>query len=171
MENIKHQLELITTNSIKKRLEREFINLISLDLIYPESVSINLNKDKPINNHNSFSISFITKEYRHFEFIISIHYPFHPPKLNINFKPYIHYLNFSSLDFRENLFKYKNIRCFCCSTKTCGDNWSPGFTLKHILEEFDEFKKNCRDVCYILIIDIIKKKYLNFDINIVEWLL
>jgi ubiquitin-protein ligase len=172
MDNIKDQLEIITTNSIRRRLEREFINLISLDLIYPETVFINFNKDNQIHNHNLISVSFITtKEYRHFEFIITLHYPFHPPKLNINFKPYIYYLNFNSLEFRENLFKHKNVRCFCCNTKTCSDNWSPGFTLKHILEEVEEFKQNCRDISYILIIDVIKRKYLNSDINIVEWLL
>jgi len=171
MENIKEQLETITYTPIRRRLEREFINLLSLDLIYSESVMVKLDNDK-INNCQSFLVSFTTiKECNYFEFIIGINYPFRPPKLNINFKPYLHNFNFESKKFKENLFKYKKIRCFCCNTKLCGDNWSPAYTIRHILEEFNDFKQKCRDICYITIIDVIKRKYLNSNINIIEWLL
>jgi hypothetical protein len=68
------------------------------------------------------------------------------------------------------LFTYKKIRCFCCKTILCGDNWVPSFTLKNILEETEHFKNICRDISHIIIINVIKRKYLIDDININDWL-
>jgi hypothetical protein len=170
MEIIKQQLDMITSNPIRRRLEREFVNLVSLDLIYPETVMVELCENK-MSHYPSFLVSFVKiKGHMYFEFIVNINYPFTPPKLNINFRPYLHYLNFKSSHFKEMLFTYKKIRCFCCKTILCGDNWVPSLTLKNILEETEHFKNICRDISHIIIINVIKRKYLIDDININDWL-
>lgn len=171
MEFIKERLEIIPSAAIRRRLEREFNNILALELIYPHSVSVNIKKNNSVYNE-TYSVEFMNmKDNKYYEFIISNNYPFNPPKLNINFKPYSYYLNFQSFDFKKKIENYKKIRCFCCSTKICGDNWSPAYTMRHILDEVVDFRKICRDISYLIIIDVIKRKYLIEDINIIQWLL
>ena len=70
-----------------------------------------------------------------------------------------------------NLLEYYRIRCMCCETKLCYDNWSPVYTLKYILEEVDRFKNISKNLISRIFITIIKRKYLIDNINIIEWLI
>lgn len=172
MEHIKDELKIIINNSAKKRLERELEQLVEGQVIYPESVTINFSEEKTYGMSNYKVCFYTVNKNRYFEFIFSCDYPFKPPKMNLNFKPYsyLHYLKSNSLVFNQKLLKHKKIRCFCCHSKLCNDNWSPAYTMNHIMEEVDTFKNICIEISRGVIIDVIKRKYLNDDINIMEWL-
>ena len=92
--------------------------------------------------------------------------------MNLNFKPYsyLYYLNSKSQEFKTKLLKYKKIRCLCCHTILCNDNWSPAYTMKHVIDEVEIFKNIFSDISKIVMIDVIKKKYLIKDIDILQWL-
>ena len=105
-----------------------------------------------------------------YSFILPYHYPFNPPKLFRNSGKYgtgSHSLN---KDFKEKLKLYSGIECFCCDSVLCKNNWSPRNTMKDIIEESERYKEACRKVVYSVIIDVIKRKYLNADINIFQWI-
>jgi ubiquitin-protein ligase len=171
MNYIKEELNVIKHDNIKRRLQREFEPLINLQIIYPESVKIDIGYDKSPYNIENYSVGFMTiLDNKYYKFLINHNYPFSPPKLEINFRPYQYYLNIKSIDFQTNLLKHKKIRCFCCENKLCGINWSPAYTLSRVIEEVELFKNISRDIIYIVIIDVIKRKYLIDDINISQWL-
>jgi len=172
MENIKEQIEIITSNPLKRRIKREFEELLLNEIIYPETITVNFNENSQYNK-SIYVISFIkVDDNKYYEFYISFDYPFTPPKLNINFKTYsyLYYLNIKSLEFKEKLLKYKKFRCFCCETKLCKNNWSPAHTMQIILDEVKLYISICEEISKRVIIDVIKRKYLIEDINIIEWL-
>jgi ubiquitin-protein ligase len=170
MEIIKENLEIISTKTLKKRLEHELKELILNNVVYPESVTVTINE--PHKNEFEYKVGFfVVKNNNYYEFLFGTNHPFRPPKLNLNFRPYsyIYYLNSKSPGFNEKLFKYKKIRCFCCHTKLCSDNWSPAYTMRHIIDEANYFKKICREIAIHITVDVIKRKYLISDINIIQW--
>jgi predicted peptidase len=70
----------------------------------------------------------------------------------------------------KNLKKYTGIQCFCCETILCSDNWSPAFTMNHVINDIDKCKDARHQVIIRIIVDVIKRKYLIDDTNIIEWL-
>jgi ubiquitin-protein ligase len=170
----KQKLSIIRNQPMRKRLTRELISLINNNDNPIYLIDVNCNTNTNINQHyKNFPYSINLYEIntgRIYEIILGDSYPFGPPKLNINYKPYSDYFKFSSLTFKEALYKYKKIRCFCCETITCGDNWSPALTIQRIINEFHKFGNYCREISHRVIIDVIKRKYLISDINLLEWL-
>ena len=165
---------LDTTNKcLCKRLEREIRELITLGLYS----NINI---IPIKTLNPYTYNDTTTYYKieitqikdntYYEFIISSDYPFKPPKLIINEKPYYEYFKFKNHAFKEVLYKYSGISCFCCETILCWSNWTPHYKIISILNEVGRFKQICREIAYRIMIDVIKRKHLVYDINIIEWL-
>lgn len=64
-------------------------------------------------------------------------YPFYPPnQLHVNYQPIIYY----HLGNKRIIWKYFDIRCICCTSITCPENWAPCRTLEHIMEEYYRFK-------------------------------
>jgi len=170
METLNEKLECVTQQAIKKRLKREFEDLIKLDICNGDNISIELCDNVQYYNTN-YKVGFYNiKDSRYYEFIISLNYPFHSPKLNINFKPYSHYHKIESMVFKESLYKRKGIRCFCCETVLCGNNWSPAMSIKTVLNEVIKFHNFCKEITDIVIIKVIKRKFLIEDINLIEWL-
>lgn len=174
MEFITDNIKQISSRTIRARFERELTQLFELNIIDPYCISIRIETDKEnYNIQNRFIVNFYNiKDNNFYSFYFDNNYPFKPPKLEINSKPYsdIYYLNINSYDFKQKLLKYHKIRCLCCETKLCSDNWTPSYTMKHILNEIDHFKNICRHIIYRIIVDVIKRKYLIDDINIIEWL-
>ena len=172
MEYIKNELQIIKSDAVKRRLEREFKQLVSNELVYPESVTVKIGEEKTPGISNYIVGFYSSYENKYFEFFLNINYPFKSPKLNLNCKPYsyLHYLNSKSADFNKKLLKYKKIRCLCCSSILCNDNWSPGYTMRHVIDEVKMFKNMCTDISKIVMIDVIKRKYLIDDIDIIGWI-
>lgn len=175
MEYINEELQIIQSKNVRGRIERELKELYELNLIDPYGVSVSVGTD----NQNPYDktlyiINFYNlKDNKLYEFKFNSNYPFRPPKLFINFKPYsyYYYLNISSHDFKQNLLKYYKIRCMCCETVLCADNWSPAYKMSTILNEVERFKLICKNLSYRVIINVIKRKYLVDDINILDWLI
>jgi ubiquitin-protein ligase len=169
---INQQLSIIVNPSIRKRISRELTGLFDKhdNNYYLMSVDV---KDKYYKNKEYYPYSIKLYEIstnRIYEFLLGNNYPFYPPKLNINDKPYSYYYKPSLNSFNELLLKYKKIRCLCCKTMICGDNWSPAFTIPHIIKEVHEFANYFKEISNRAIIKVIKRKYLNPDINLIEWL-
>ena len=165
----KQKLSIIRNSGMRRRLVRELISL-NENQIYLMDVNYSANTNQQY-KYFPYSLNLYENNTgKIYEIVLSDSYPFAPPKLNINYKPYSHYFRFSSQSFKEALYKYKKIRCFCCETITCGDNWSPALTIKKIIDEVHKFEGYCKEISHRVIIDVIKRKYLISDINLLEWL-
>jgi ubiquitin-protein ligase len=166
MSIIDERMQVITVPRIARRIIRELQDMKKIGIICDDN-SINIT-----NYHEKdFNITFKNiKDNRVYKFTITQNYPFSPPKLELNYKSYSSYLTLQSENFREIFCKLKGQRCLCCETLTCPDNWSPQFTLNEIIDEVDKFHKECREIADIVIVNVIKRKYLIDDVNILEWL-
>ena len=171
MNHIIEQISTIPQLTLKNRIKNELEILMNISYLNSDSY-VNIKQDKcDKSDQIIYRISFYNiNDYNFYELILPINYPFRPPKLNINYRKYFDYLKINSLYFREALVEYKNIRCFCCKTILCGNNWSPTYKFKDIIDEIVKFKGYCKEISQIIIINVIKRKYLINDINIIEWL-
>ena len=75
------KLPIIKRDCIKRRIKRDLEDLVNEKICVQEEISIIQSSEKEIN------IGFKNiKDNRYYDFIISEHYPFIPPKLKINNK-------------------------------------------------------------------------------------
>lgn len=121
-----------------------------------------INKELENINANIIS-STIKKKFRYNNDIIDIefsnNYPFEPPnKIYINYKLLDYNYNMDN-DVQYIVENYYNIRCFCCKSLMCANNWKPSNKITDILEEnnknielIEKIKK------LLLIIDLSKNK-------------
>jgi ubiquitin-protein ligase len=151
--------------SFFKRLKHEFNNMYKLY----DDVKICINEDaKNVNviilekifDDNNYS-------YNKYAFEINYHYPFVCPKVFFNDKNYYDFLTYDDNYIHKQL---QDDHCLCCKSLTCSNNWAPSVTLIHIINEIKENVKIKKNIILKVMIDIIKKKYLKDDINLVEWL-
>ena len=116
-------------------LEKEYrINIIN-QLDKPYLIGFNLNLENNI----------IT-------FKILKNYPFTPPIVYINNINYLDMLYFNDTYFNNKLNSI-GIKCLCCQTKLCPNNWGPSMRIKDIITEYQNNKK--------IICKIKNHKYLN----------
>lgn len=98
-------------------------------------------------------------------------YPFVPPKLYINKKQYLSFLSPKNFYLLDNELKGGCYgKCRCCKSIMCADNWSPTLNIYNIIKEVRtniNLKNTHRE---LLLVKIIKKKFLNQDINIEQFL-
>jgi ubiquitin-protein ligase len=149
---------------ILRRIKREIEQLISSDICIEEQTEI-----QRVDNEFIVNIKNLIDD-KNFEFTMSNYHPFKPPKLFINNKLVSFHHKFASEEFRNSLLKYTGIECFCCETILCGNNWSPQFTLKDIICDINKYINARHQVVIRIIVDVIKRKYLIDDVNIIEWL-
>jgi ubiquitin-protein ligase len=165
MEN-NNTLQIINPASLRRRIKRE-LEMLKQDGYFTNFICVIQEGDDIITY--TISIYNIT-DHKIYKFIISSDYPFRPPKLLINYRLYSDYQKFGSSSFTDALIKYKGINCLCCESILCSNNWSPNLGFKNIFAEVNKFKDYCREIAYRVIIEVITRKYLINDINIVEWL-
>ena len=118
-----------------------------------------------VNRDNSNNILIVKNNSNNIiiKYLIPNEYPFKPYKVleynfsNLNWHKYLQHLyeiiknvNNKSLYFffvilfnkapvfLNNVNDINKIKCLCCSTITCGNNWSPSFTIQNYLEEYLE---------------------------------
>jgi len=161
---LNEKLDNLPQKSLKRRLTLELREIIKYFNINEYSIDIIINNTKSYNiiiyNYNN------DKTY---DFLMN-DYPFYPPKLKINGKDENYYLQIKNKEFRYALFKYKNIDCFCCHSLTCINNWIPTKKMIDIIKQFEEFEEITKELNRKLITEKIVNKYLNSNINIIEWL-
>jgi hypothetical protein len=166
MSTIEETLKECTIPLIARRIRRELQDMKNKG-IFCDDNAITIMK----NGEKSFDVILKNlKDNRLYKFTIPANYPFTPPRLELNNKPYSSYFNVRSENFRKLFYKIKGVKCFCCETRLCGDNWGAPVTLLNVIEEVSLFHKDCREIADRVIIDVIKRKYLIDDINILEWL-
>ena len=162
------KLEVIPSKIVKKRISKELqklyenCSLISIEL--DENNKETTGHPKPVVNIYDNSNGLI------YSIILNSNYPFRPPKVQINFKPYYEFLRIGFLPFLENLKKINKINCLCCSTITCENNWCPGFTTNDVINEIRKFKGYKCNLIKKLFADKIKLRYLINDIDLDCWL-
>ena len=111
-------------------------------------------------------------QFNKYEFIIGRGYPFRPPAICYQDKPYIEFLKtkFFSKESKIAFEKVTGMNCFCCSSITCHTNWGPCITMDRIIKEIQLFKTKKRNIINKLMADKIKYKYLIDDIDLDSWL-
>ena len=87
-------------------------------------------------------------------------YPFKSPDIYLNNIPYLKYL----------AFKWNGNPCMCCVSKFCSNNWCPAFTLPLIINDVYETIHIKQQKTRLLLINVIKNKYLNQDIPLEDFI-
>lgn len=159
-------LNKMKNKSIRKRLTRELVSFYNnADELYIDSVVLNT-IDSPIIT----IVDYNNENVNVYEFEITQHYPFTPPKVKINKRMYNDFLRIHSTTFLHLLKKLKNYDCFCCHSYLCIENWAPAITIKQYIEEIRMFRKYKRELVNKKYADKIKDKYLIADIDLDSWL-
>lgn len=169
MDAFEEKLNIINNSMISKRMKRELNEMKQLHIFNNEH-DIHISK---LNEGNYTDYCIIIQnnlDKKTYKFILPQNYPFSPPKVFVNNKSYLQYLKLNSDHFRQLLLNHKSIYCFCCKTILCSNNWVPRLKLKMIFDELHYFHSVCLEIAHAVIIDVIKRKYLIDDINILEWL-
>ena len=147
---------------VKSELDRMYPNYdqIDIEITDKEEVRVTIYKIEPSNKLYTYG------------FIVPKYYPFRPPAIFYQNRPYIDFLRTQNITkMGTDIFrKVTGQRCFCCSSFNCGDNWKPGITLEKIIEEIRFIKRKKRDVVNKLMADKIKARYLVVDIDLDSWL-
>lgn len=167
MSTIEEKTSIIDISFVARRIKRELEIMIDSDICNIDNISISKNAYNEIQYHVNI---YNNNDNRNYEFIFDSLYPFKSPKLILNYKPYSEYIRFRSNEFRQVFNKYKRHKCFCCESVLCGDNWAPPITFAHVINEVSEFHRDCKDISNIIISNVIKRKYLIVDINLIQWL-
>lgn len=102
-------------------------------------------------------------------FIIGENYPFRSPKIFYQGRKYWEFLRGRHTNL-QTLKKVTGKDCLCCSSFHCDDNWGPGNTLIHIIDEIRRIKQLKRAVINKLLADKIKARYLVTDIDLDSWM-
>ncbi len=153
-----------------RRLERELTGIVNLNLCNPETMTFTSRLDEVTHEHVYTLTMYHNHQHKWYEFFFGSHYPFAPPRLRINRKSYESYMRVGSTHFKLALGTYIGLPCFCCKTILCLDNWTPILLLKDIFQEVNNFQTMCRQVSLHVIVNVLKRKYLIDDINLLEWL-
>lgn len=162
---MEEQLSIIAIGGVRKRIKREIEKIIRENISIEDDIKIG--KYDCVDYFIEFKNLNDNKYYR---FVVSNNYPFKPPKIFINNKSISFYHQIQNLDFSRALKKYTGIECFCCETILCSNNWGPAFTFTSVLDDINSYKDARRQIIVRIIIDVIKRKYLIDDTNIIEWL-
>lgn len=161
---MEQQLSIITIDSVRRRIKREIEKLIRENICIEDYIKIGkYNLDYFIEFKN-------LTDNKYYKFVVSNNYPFKSPKIFINNKSISFYHQIQNLDFSRALKKYTGIECFCCETILCSNNWNHAFTFTNVLDDINRYKDARRQIVVRIIIEVIKRKYLNNDTNIIEWL-
>lgn len=162
---MEQQLLIINNTGVRRRIKHEIQKLIKQNICIEDDIKI----DKY--NNIEYNIEFTNlHDNKNYKFIISNYYPFNAPKIYINDKYIIFNHQIKNLTFNKLLKKYTGIECFCCETIICGNNWTPSFTFTDILNDINKYRNTREQILNHIIVDVIKRKYLIGEINIIEWL-
>ena len=134
-----------------KRIIRECNSLYSM---YP-SVVVNI-----VSNEITITVSEnINNKNYSYMFELYNHYPFKPPRIFLNGRPYIDLLKMNG-DYEKNMVKkVKGQDCLCCYSVNCAENWTPAINLNVIIDEIKRTLQFKRDVINSLLGQKIEQKY------------
>ena len=152
---------------LKNELDRMYVNYDQIDVEVTDKgeARVNVYKIEKGMTEND-------EKLQTYGFVITRDYPFRPPIIFFQNRPYLEFLKsrYISKTEKDIFKKITGFNCFCCFSVNCGDNWSPGITLEKIIKEIQFFKKKKRDIVNKIIADKIKIRYLIDDIDLDSWL-
>ena len=152
---------------LKNELDRMYENYDQIDVEITE-------KDEPRVTIYKIEKGLTEKDDRlqTYEFIVTREYPFRPPVIFFQNRPYLEFLKtrYISKESTDIFRKVTGYNCFCCSSVNCSDNWNPSITLEKIITEIQLIKRKKRDIVNKIIADKIKLRYLIDDIDLDSWL-
>uniref|UniRef100_A0A6C0HAI3 Uncharacterized protein n=1 Tax=viral metagenome TaxID=1070528 RepID=A0A6C0HAI3_9ZZZZ len=105
-----------------------------------------------------------------YTFILSNKYPFYPPKVMIQNKPYLNYLKYPTSERIQDILHVHKISCMCCTSISNRNMWSPANQIKDILNEIkrvNQIKNYVKH--YLMVDDICRTK--NIDTETIGMLL
>lgn len=182
---IKNFLDPINININKVRFEHEiyeimkkifgrtyhkFCNLIITDNKLIINNSCDNNNEISIYQYNSCSNLIMDIKYPHFlvkfEFYKNNSFPFETPsEIKLNNKNYVSLIRNINKNFLELIGIGNDIKCLCCESIICSNNWSPTIKLVSILNEIDKNVNYKMLYIYYLHLKVITRKYLNNDLE------
>ena len=129
----------------------EKINTNYYFIIQPQSIYINNEILVTINFDNS-------------------NYPFKPPKqILIRGIDYMKLLTSNNI-IQKFLDKFTTIKCLCCSTLMCRNNWSPHKKIRDLLDEIVKIISIRKRVVEYVFAKNITEKYFGFYLPIIEFI-
>ena len=134
-----------------KRIIRECNSLYS---IYP-SVVVNIVSDEMT---ITVSENINNKTYN-YKFVLRDGYPFKPPRIFFNGRPYIDFLKMNGDYEKKMVKKVRGQDCLCCYSVNCAENWTPAIQLNIIINEIKRILQFKRDVINSLLGQKIEQKY------------
>ena len=156
-------LAQVASKCIRNRIKREIEKMYPL---YNEIIaSFTAEGELQVAVQNVDEWGFLQK----YGFIIGENYPFRSPKIFYQGRKYWEFLRGRHTNL-QTLKKVTGKDCLCCSSFHCNDNWGPGNTLIHIIDEIRRIKQQKRAVINKLLADKIKARYLVTDIDLDSWL-
>ena len=159
------KLESFKSKHIARRVKREYSQLI---LVY-DNINIDINDDNQVTVKIQKK-SELNDQLNNYHFVLSYTYPFHPPTIFVNNKPYSKFLTLPSTRFTQVFHYIYGPKCLCCSSLTLHHNWSPALTIENILKEIDIIRQYKYEIVIKLLTDNIKNKYLIMDIDLDSYL-
>lgn len=144
-----------------------YINVEHCSTIYPFH-TVKLNQP---NNDNQIIEFYGDGNVKNISITIGKFYPFiSPSNVKVNNKHYLRLLDFSHNKLPAYLKKeLDNEKCLCCASLSCPNNWCPSNTLEDITKEVSTNMELKALYSYYVLTNIIKRKYLNPDIPLIEY--
>ena len=165
--------QLMTRGVTNKRLVNEITQLMSQQKYQDMGVEFihNNNKTENINTETDILVRLSPRHTTDtYTFTISINYPFVQPSLTINTIPHQAWVRLPSLRFKKMLKCVSGLECLCCHSYLCQGNWSPAITLHHVITQMQDYKTFKYLIIVKLLLNQIREKYLNNDIELDSWL-
>ena len=103
-------------------------------------------------------------------FNIPNYYPFTAPRLKINSIEQDSFFDLKTEKYKKLLKYVSGLECLCCDSYLCNNNWNPSITFDKIINQIEEYKTFKYNISIKIILDKVKEKYLNRDIELDSWL-
>ncbi len=149
------ELEKINIKGLKSRIKNECADLYQ----QYHNVLIDINNKKTTITAVEYLYEANPKKYRVYKFILDSNYPFRPPEMYVNNRPYASILQMKGEYEKTMVKKIKGQDCLCCHSINCAVNWSPAIRLHRIIDEIKDTIKFKKDIINLLLAEKIKKKY------------
>jgi len=147
---------------MQKRLNREIVDIrnkyVDCKIVFLQEDNIYIVIQIFVNAETNYS------------FKINADYPFKYPKtVKCGTRDYSRMMKLSPR-FSLVLERLTGIKCLCCSSFFCANNWTPAITILRIIQEIERNRNVFRRIVRFLLVENLKETYLNRDIDIFQFL-
>lgn len=126
---------------IQKRLQTELKKFIIPHLLYSDH---EIYQDNSYNCKYAINLIIYLKNNDILLFKLGQYYPFKPPELLVNKKNYRDFFLKLDKDVISFLEKECSLKCICCDSVLCENNWSPNLNIVSIINEYIKRKNTVK---------------------------